>query len=681
MPYLRFLFAAFLILFHTSVAHADIVTSETVSSEMTTTRLISDVDAITPGEPFLVALEFDLKGDWHTYWKNPGDSGIPTSIAWTLPEGFRTGPIHWPAPERTDMAGILNFAYHDRVSLLVPVIPPESLDEASYSFKAKADWLVCDDICIPESANYTLTLPAGDASDTSYLSEAKTAIPGMLPTSGHYELDGDTVQLSIPLDVVRQHKGAKVDSFPVTEGFVSNREQLNAEWQEDALVITLAKDALQGADIPAFSLLVIFEQNGEKHSYEIDIPSIDNAGSIDFSNDKEMGLALAILFAFLGGIILNAMPCVLPILSLKLMALVGKSSASRNTAARHGIAYTLGIMLSFGAVAGVLIALQQAGQAVGWGFQLQSPVFVTALAAILFLVGLNLSGVFSLPHLFGNVGQKLTEKDSPRGSFFTGVLATLVATPCTAPLMAPALGFALTQPPIASLTIFAALGLGFALPLLIVSLFPSMLRFIPKPGVWMETFKQFLAFPIYATVAWLLWVLVIQGGEAALANALIILLVLALITWLYGHTHRPAFHVIAKILTLGLVVWIIYSFAHMRQEDMITSDMEFDPEMIETLRSEGKPVFVDATAAWCITCKLNELSSLSSDEVKEHFKERGITFIVADWTNRNATISAYLKSFGRQGVPLYVYYPENGGEPRVLPQLLTPSIVIDSTMD
>ena len=392
-----------------------------------------------------------------------------------------------------------------------------------------------------------------------------------------------------------------------------------------------------------------------------------------------MSLGLALLLAFAGGMVLNLMPCVLPILSLKALALVKKSSASRSESAAHGMAYSAGILVSFAAIAILLIALQQAGGAVGWGFQLQSPGFVTVLALITFGVGLNLSGVFTVPHLFGGAGQALAAKRGLPGTFFTGALAVLVATPCTAPFMAPALGFALTQPPLAAFLVFEALALGFAAPLLLVSLSPKLLSLLPKPGAWMHTFKQLMAFPMYATSAWLVWVLTRAGGEQALSEALALLVGAAFLLWLHEHMKTRLVH---NLYQLGLLVfavffaWLLLSGPGKLPE---AQEIPFSQEKLSELRAQDTPVFVYATASWCITCKINEATSLRTARAMEHFKKEGIVVMKADWTNQDKEISDFLRGFDRQGVPLYIFYPKGDAEPRILPQILTPYLLVDET--
>ncbi len=657
-------------------------TSAPVALEHSTSRLVADKDAITPGETLLLALEITLKDKWHTYWENPGDTGIPTRLAWELPEGFSAGKAQWPAPHRIDIAGLMNFAYEGTLRILVPVSVPAQLTASEYKFALKADWLVCMDICVPEKGEYTLTLPVGAPSADSYLQDALAALPAAFKGDATYHVMNETLTLSLPAGSLHSHHGETAEFFPLTEGMIENIAAQEVYWGDNALTLKI-KRGLNHETPPLEGIVTIGEGN-ERTSFTLTAQPVQASPQPDTSVQEEtapsgISLPFALLLAFAGGLILNLMPCVLPILSLKALALVKKSAAGRRDAALHGAAYTGGVLMSFAIIAVALIALQQAGSAVGWGFQLQSPGFVTVLALITFVVGLNLSGVFNMPHLFGGAGQSLAAKGGLPGTFFTGALAVLVATPCTAPFMAPALGFALTQPPIAAFFVFQALALGFAMPLLVVSLSPALLALLPRPGAWMHSFKQLMAFPMYATSAWLVWVLTRQGGDQALAETLALLVGAAFVLWLHEHLKSRMLNQLYQISLLVFTVffgWLLLSGPGTLPE---VAEEPFSTARISELRAMDAPVFVYATASWCITCKINENTSLRTSMVMEHFRDSGIVVMKADWTNQDKSISDYLRSFDRQGVPLYVFYPKGGKEPRILPQLLTPYLVIDQT--
>lgn len=398
---------------------------------------------------------------------------------------------------------------------------------------------------------------------------------------------------------------------------------------------------------------------------------------IPMNDVSPLALLITLSLALTGGLILNVMPCVLPILSLKTLALVKKSGHARAHTAKYGVAYTLGILVSFAAIAAILIALQQGGTAIGWGFQMQSPAFIGFLIYLLFLVGLNLSGVFHLPVLFGGVGNNINE-NSLRGSFFTGVLATLVATPCTAPFMASAVGAALTLPAWAAMLVFLSLGFGLALPFLLISIFPNLLRFLPKAGAWMEKLKELLAFPMYASVVWLLWVLGRQVGIDGVAIILCGLLLIIFIIWLQQinagcNIFYRSFTLLAAIFML---VAILFTLGKTTGETM--NSTPYSAQTLAQLRAEGKAVYIDATAAWCITCQLNKKIALDTKRTQQAFKDNNIVFMVADWTSINPEITEFLRGFGYNGVPLNVFYPAGDGEPIVLPQILSEEVVINT---
>ncbi|MDE3038556.1 MAG: thioredoxin family protein [Pseudomonadota bacterium] len=550
---------------------------------MVRVALVAEHTGVAAGQPFRVGILLEPPPGWHTYYKNPGDAGMATALAWTLPPGFSAGDIDWPEPEQMHEGSLTVYGYGGQVFLPVTIVPPASLDaSATYPVKVKATWLACKNICIPESANLEIDLPVVAA-------PAPSAQAGLFKPAHH-------------------HPPAAATPF----------------------------------------------------------------------------LPLILLAAMLGGLILNLMPCVLPVLSLKALAIAKKSGREHHVVIHMGIAYTLGILLSFAIIGGALLALRQGGEAIGWGYQMQSPAFVGFLIYLLFMVGLNLSGLFHLPVLLGGVGGGIAAESSARGSFFTGVLAVMVATPCTAPFMAPAVGVALTLPSWEAMLIFEALGFGLASPFLAVSLFPKLLRFLPKPGVWMETFKELLAFPMYASVIWLLWVLSMQTG-GGVTVALSGMLAIVIIIWMKklfgedGAYRITALALYALVLGLSLPALNQMELGGMQRkmDEMGITAVDYSAEKLAELRKTGTPVFVDATAAWCITCQLNGRTVIHTTRVMEAFKQHGVTLMVADWTRRNDDITEFLSSFGYKGVPLYVFYPAHG-KPVVLPQLLTQDKVIET---
>ena len=628
-----------------------------IQLENTKATLVSERTALEPGKPLAVALLLEPKAGWHTYWENPGDAGMPTTLAWTLPEGFAAGSIDWPAPAQLAEGPLVTYAYQGSVFLPVTIAIPAALDAtAQYPIRVKAEWLVCKDICIPESADLDLTLPASGATDSTAAAlfvQHRAQRPITVAAHGSLHIDGKQLQLTLPATAL---KSSDIQSaqFTIREQNVIDYAARQS-WLLDHGILTLTLQ--RTGDAPGSNLsgiLTVTSGNVATH-YNITFDPATAAETLWFP--------VILLFALLGGLILNLMPCVLPILSLKALAIARKSGAAQQHVLRQGVAYTLGILASFAIIAGILIGLRAAGESVGWGYQMQSPAFVCFLIYLLFTVGLSLSGLFHLPVLLGGAGHGLNPH-SARGSFLTGILAAAVATPCTAPFMAPAVGAALTMPAMQSLLVFETLGLGLALPFLLISLFPRLRRFLPQPGAWMERFKQFLAFPMYASVIWLLWVLTLQTGAGGMAVALIGLLAIAVALLL----PRKA----AITATLALILLATLAAVGIPPA---SEGIPYSKEKLEQLRAAGQPVYVDATAAWCITCQLNARMALRTDATMEAFKTHHVTLMIADWTRRDDAITEFLSEFGHKGVPLNVYYPPRAG-PIVLPQILTPGSIL-----
>jgi thiol:disulfide interchange protein len=674
----------FILLAYPSLASAQ--TSAAVQLEITRAVLVSGSTGIAPGQPLELGVLLRPKEHWHSYWENPGDAGLATTLAWTLPEGFSASSIDWPPPRRFMEGPLAIYGYDGDVLLPVTITPPASLDaSAGYPIRVKAEWLICKDICIPESAELELTLPvtpAPEASEYAYMFEEHQARrPAALKTPVRYADKGEALELTVPL--------ASLDLSEINDAYFFPRQSNLVRYAEDQpFMIENGQMKLvikKSGSVPEGTLSGILSVSGGDAQKYFDITLASVAPPLSAAPQAaDVSLPLILLFAVLGGLILNLMPCVLPVLSLKALAVVKKVGHERYHVARQGMAYTLGILASFAVIAATLIGLQQGGEAVGWGYQMQSPAFVGFLIYLLFLVGLSLSGVFHLPVLLGHVGSReIADESSLKGSFFTGVLATAVATPCTAPFMASALGVALTLPPLQAMLVFEALGFGLALPFLLISLFPACLRFLPKPGAWMNTFKELLAFPMYASAVWLLWVLTLQTGAGGMAVAMVGMLAIVAVIWMRSlfkeSTRYRIFALIAMALVLALTLPALSRMegAGMMPQTQEVNTVSYSPQKLSELRASGTPVFVDATAAWCITCQLNARVALHTDRTMQAFRERGVTLMVADWTRRNAEISEFLAGFHYQGVPLYVFYPA-GGEPVVLPQLLTESMVIEA---
>jgi thiol:disulfide interchange protein DsbD len=602
-------------------------------SPIVKTSLVIDGGTLIKGKPVWAGVTFTMPDHWHIYWKNSGDSGIPTRYEWTLPDGLSAGEILWPTPQRHAMGGLVNYGYGGTITLPVPLMPMR--DGVSGEVTVKASWLVCKDICIPESATLSGMLTP-DAEAGRILAQARAQAPSAFDGQAEFRVDGTKLTLSVmrsaPWGAV-----SDVTFYPLEDGLISNSAPTTVKTVGNTLSITMERGS---ADvISPWNGVLQATTDGNTQAWNISATTLDVtpaaiAAPVDpvSVTPPSVGFAVALWLAFLGGLILNIMPCVLPILALKALALSKKAQASRAAAAKQGISYTAGVVLSFLVIAGGMLALKATGSAIGWGFQLQNIGFVAAMLAVMLLVSANLLGLFELPVLFGGRATGVNE-DKLSGSFFTGVLAVMVATPCTAPFMATALGATLAMPTEQALAVFASLGFGMAAPFLLISLWPAARRILPKPGAWMNTFKKLLAIPMLATAIWLGWVLM-----------------------------------------------QLISPTPMKLE---SGHVPYSSELLSELRREGKPVFVDATAAWCLSCKVNERVALKPRETVDLFRERGITLMVADWTNSDPAITEYLARYGRNGVPLYVYYaPHKDGV--VLPQILTPGIVreaIDAAHD
>ena len=672
-------------------------------------ELIAEHMAARRGETLTVALRQNITPGWHTYWQNPGDSGEPTSLDWNLPAGITSGPIQWPLPEAIPVGPLTNYGYSDSLLLLTDITIPTDAAGQSVTLSAKARWLVCKDICVPEESPVSLTLPLIDGGlsprrslDAAAIAAAREALPKPAPWPVRYSHSLDKLTLNVDGLGSDIGKITHVRFFPVNWGQIANAMPQKTALSQDKLSVRMLQGETPPAAGAALEGLLALEGTGPdgakfRRGYVVSAvnvpapalatPDSDPLDVAQAAGDAvPLGFGVALLFAFLGGLILNLMPCVFPVLSLKAYALAREASDTRH-GARGGLAYLAGVLASFGVIAAGLMVLRTAGVAAGWGIQFQSPGFVLTLAALFLLLGLNMSGVFEFGGSLTGAGDSLTRRDGLAGSFFTGVLATAVATPCTAPFMGAAIGYAFAQPAVQATAVLMALGLGFALPMLLLSLSPALGRLLPKPGLWMVRFKQVMAFPLYATAAWLVWVLSVQLGSDGVFAAMVTLLVVAFAAWLYGLTGGP--RGIAKAAALIVAIAGLAGGAAMLSgaqpatgTGAATMDSgppaeAFTQARLDGLLAEGKPVFVNFTAAWCITCKVNERVALRSDRLAEAFRQRGITYLKGDWTNANPEITAMLNSFGRAGVPLYLLYSGvPGSQPQVLPQLLTESMVL-----
>jgi thiol:disulfide interchange protein DsbD len=664
-----------------------------VKTENAQAELVADAASIAPGQPFQVALKLKPREHWHTYWRNPGDSGLATTLEWTLPEGFIAGAIDWPAPKALPFGPLTNYGYDAEHWLLVTITPPTDLKAAQVTLKTRADWLVCEEICIPEGADLELTLPVGkeavrDPLHTAGFRKAHEALPAAYRGTAQFRVDGKTLALRF----TGAGDGA-LRFFPFQDTLINNSAKQVESADGDGRILAMPLGSGKPGTIVDGVLRVgekAYAVSASAGSFaapaaETSAPGTAAGGA---GGAEPPSVWQAVLFAFLGGVLLNLMPCVFPVLSLKALAVVKASGLSLREKRMEGRFYTAGVMVSFLVLAAALLAFRAGGAAVGWGFQLQSPEVVAVLAVILFTVGLSLSGYFELAGSFTGLGQGLVDRGGAVGAFSTGVLATVVATPCTAPFMASALGAALLLPPMAALLVFAALGFGLAFPMLLISEVPAIGRLLPRPGPWMDRFRQFLAFPVYATVIWLVTVLGQQAGITAVAALLGILVLVVFAIWLW-RIARGA-HGFGKVFSHGLAaaalaacVWLVW-YAGEQDAPAAAADggvlaaEPFDQAKLDGYRAAGEPVFVNLTAAWCITCLANERVALSTDEVAAKFRSAGIRYMKGDWTRRDPKITEILTNYGRSGVPLYLYFAPGRAQAVVLPQLLTPAIVLDA---
>jgi thiol:disulfide interchange protein len=664
-----------------------------VATDNVKARLVSEVGSIAPGQVFWVALDFDIRDGWHTYWRNPGDSGQATKLVWTLPAGFTAGDIVWTMPHRFELAPLVNYGYAKHADHLVEITAPKSLKPgAPVVLSAKASWLVCSDVCIPESANLRLNLPvsagdgAVDSADAKLIAAARSELPSAAPAAATARIQGGQLVIALGKDW-----GATLPQiqslafFPYEEGGIEYAapQTLSRTERGIELAMKLGYQPPQGGVVRG--VLVATEQNG---SESVTVPMEIAAGLKGAA--PAAGVPLLLLFAVLGGLILNLMPCVFPVLSIKAIGLVEQGKKHPAAVRAKGLVFAAGVISSMLILAAALLALRAGGEQIGWGFQLQSPLFVTLMVYLLLAVGLNLSGVFEIGAGLTGIGDELTRGGGYRASFFTGVLTTLVATPCTAPFMAAAVGAALTQSPGVALGIFFALGVGLALPYLLLSFAPALRRALPKPGAWMDTLKQVFAFPMYASAAWLLWVLAQQtssGLAAALAGAVLI----AVAAWAYqksklGSAGSRIAALLAAAVALLLAILLPVQFAGVAAPSLNASAAQvratdawqpYDAARLSELRAAGRPILVNFTASWCLTCLVNERNAFADSTVQQLFRSKGVTLMKGDWTNRDAEITKALAAFGRAGVPLYVVYDSKPGsdDPVVLPQILTPNIV------
>lgn len=697
-------------------------------TEQVTVSLLPSHGQVVPGGTLRVGIRQVLAPHWHTYWVNPGDSGMATRLQWHLPPGWQAGAIQWPVPQRIDVGPITNHGYEREVTLLVDVAAPrDAVVGQATELAADVSWLVCQDVCIPQQASLSVPVTIGheavaiDANREALLAAQRslprhTDVPtevlhtsqGLLIGLSGQPATGQEVYFFAEAWGVTQHNAKPVvhqaggrwwllaphgDDARHAGDEVSGVLRIGAAGTEVRTTLVAAPPALLAG--LTWTRTQADSSDAKAHITQPgpDAPhALAPVAEIDFD---AITFLTALSLAFLGGVILNLMPCVFPVLSIKALSLLQHPDRSRSLRIAQGSAYAFGVVLSFVALAALLLALKATGREVGWGFQFQQPTFVLLLGGLLFAVGLNLLGVFEVGQGLAGIGGQLVEREGLGGSFFTGVLATVVATPCTAPFMASAVGYALTQTAGVVLAIFTSLGLGLATPYLLLSTWPALQRRLPRPGPWMLRFKQALAFPMFASVVWLVWVLAQQTGPDGVVVALGALLAIGLAGWLLGTAQFSRGATWPRLgrglagalvlATIGVGAWSLPETGGASSTPTAASPPNgaawepFSQARLDALRAEGKPVFVNFTAAWCITCLVNERTALSQDRVLSVFKSQGVTYLKGDWTHQNPEITRVLGQHGRSGVPLYLFFGAGSQTPAaVLPQVLTPDIVIQA---
>jgi len=641
------------------------------------------------GQSSNAGLYFKLEPGWHVYWQNAGDSGEPPHIKWTLPQGITAGPLQFPAPKRLPLGPLMDFGYEGEVLFPFTLEVARNAKPGSAALDAHVDWLVCREVCIPGKADLEIDRavpPTGvevveNVVDRDIYHRLVGQLPKFLPASDHAVFQPTAT--GFRLAVTTGQRETEAAFFPDDQNIINNPAPQTVTPTATGLVLELKKDANLTAN--PTQLKGVVELAGGRNYELTALPGTVAAppAAPAFSFATLMSTAL---FAFLGGLLLNLMPCVFPVLFLKGLALVNSGSEERHKLRSHGFVYTLGILVSFWALVALLLGLRAAGATLGWGFQFQSPVFLSLMAGLLFFLGLSLAGQFEIGLTLTSAGGSLAAKQGYAGSFFTGVLAVVVATPCTAPFMGAAIGYALAQPAAVTFVVFTALALGLAAPYVALTLQPAWTPLLPKPGVWMDVLKQAVSVPIFATVIWLAWVLAQAYGASLLAALLVSLLLLAIAGWFLGRWPAKRWATaVASVILLGVSGLSVFASKNLVTARETTAAPEkpgqwqaWSADDVQRALAAGQPVFVDFTASWCLSCQVNERVALDRPEVQAAFAKGNVMLLRADWTREDPAITQELTALGRSGVPVYALYAPGQSDPQLLPQVLTPGIVVDA---
>jgi len=664
--------------------------------ELVKATLLADTYAIVPGKPCNAGLLLRMAPGWHTYWKFSGDAGLPTEIKWNLPPGWKVGEIQWPIPLKTNDPGdIQTYGYQDEVLLIQEITPPAKIDSSPVKLSAQADWLVCERICVPGSANLELQLPAATSSEPKntdlfarYRRLVPQDFPGAQTANSTWSRTGNDLHLKVTGEQIANYQ--TLDFFPLPQGnaVVGHPSVESRQGNEVTFKIPIESLDKNLSSMPGLIVFSKFPNGNERTAWRLGASQV---AATTQPSQPSRGLLGFLFFGFIGGFILNLMPCVLPVISLKIFGFIKHAGKDRRGVFRNGVAFIAGIFVWFVGLALLLIGLKAAGHQITWAAQFTNPYFVLALSVIVLVFALDLFGVFeiALPQALMHKMLHSATREGEVGSFFQGVFATALATPCTAPFLGTAIGFSFTQSPLIILLMFVAVAAGMSAPYFLLSAQPAWMRFLPQPGPWMVNVKQFMGFLLLATLVFLIYVLGAQRGLEGAIWASCFLLIVSVACWMKGAFIVPASSaakrmtstVIMLALLLGSGVYLIGDKFRAAIPDLVQIQQgdwqPFTPERLQSERDQGHAVFVDFTAAWCLTCKFNEKAVLENSEVREAFQRHGVVKLKADWTNGDPTITKLLQQFGRPGVPLYVLYPGKSQGPIVFPELLTKNIILD----